>query len=87
MPILECIIAGIIGAVAVGATALVVKGIITYRKIREKMRSRGISTAIVTAVDQCSNTVTLEDLMSNKRLEIQGDGIDYDIEYNNVIRA
>ena len=76
------LLAGLVGAAVIG---LVVYGLITKQKIREQLQSQGIRRTIVSAIDNCSNVVTLTDLDNNTKIEVRGDGIAYDIHENDII--
>lgn len=80
------ILAGLAAAATVSAIVIVIRGVITKNRIREKMREEGIRRMIVQKVDECSNIVKLEDLNSDKTIEIQGDGISSEIdEYDTIV--
>lgn len=76
------LLAGLVGAAVIG---IVVYGLITKQKIREQLQSQGIRRTIVSAIDNCSNVVTLTDLDNNTKIEVRGDGIAYDIQENDII--
>lgn len=65
---------------AVAAIEIYVSGTITRAKLKEKLRDNGIEDAIIKAIDYCDNVVTLEDMDSDKTLEIHGDDVDYDLD-------
>lgn len=69
------IVAGLIGAAAVAVIAIVITGLITKKKISEKISD----DAIIKSVNRCTNTITLEDL-DDQLYEIKGDDIDIDIK-------
>lgn len=81
---LNLLVAGLVGAAVIG---IVIYGLITKQRIRERLaqRSEAISRVIVSAVDRCNNVVKLTDLDSNNTIEVKGDGISYDIQQNDVI--
>lgn len=76
------LLAGLVGAAVIG---IVVYGLITKQKIREQLQSQGIRRTIVSAIDNCSNVVTLTDLDNNTKIEVRGDGIAFDIQENDII--
>lgn len=77
----------LLGLAAVAVGVIIIDGIVTKNRIKEKMRERGIKDAIIIEVDNCENKIKLKDLHSSDELEIQGDELDYDIKRYNVINA
>ena len=63
----------------VAAIVVYVAGTITRSKLEEKLRENGIEDAMIKAIDYCENVVTIEDMDSNKTLEIHGDDVSYDL--------
>lgn len=64
----------------VAAIVIYVSGTITRSKLKEKLRENGIEDAMIKAIDWCDNVVSIEDLDSDKTLEIHGDDVDYDLD-------
>lgn len=64
----------------VAAVVIYVAGTITRSKLKDKLRENGIEDAMIKAVDYCDNVVKLEDMDSDKTLEIHGDDVDYDLD-------
>lgn len=65
----------LLGAVAAAAViSVVVAGIIDKNKIKQVLRNKGVSNAIIKEIDACSNRVKLDSL--NGEIEIQGDDVD-----------
>ncbi len=64
----------------VAAIVVYVAGTITRSKLEEKLRENGIEDAMIKAIDYCENVVTIEDMDSNKTLEIHGDDVSYDLD-------
>lgn len=79
------IIAGILGAAAVGAIIVYVTGTINRNKIKEKMREQGVKNAIIDSINNCDNVVSLCDIENDTQYEIHGDDIDYNIDEGDVI--
>lgn len=79
------IIAGILGAAAVGAIIVYVTGTINRNKIKEKMREQGVKNAIIDSINNCDNVVSLRDIENDTQYEIHGDDIDYNIDEGDVI--
>lgn len=79
----------LIGAALLGTAVIAVKvyGVITKKKIQEAMLKKGIYNAITREVDQCSNTINLDEINGRKKLQIQGDGIADDIRPGQKIHA
>ena len=72
-------------AAAVSTIAIVISGIITREKIQQELRNRGVEEAIIDKIDNCTNTVTLDELKNGNKIEVQGDGIDYSLYEGQVI--
>lgn len=70
----------LLGLATVAVGVIVISGIVTKNRIKEKLRERGLKDALITSIDSCTNTVKLEDLYSDKTLEIRGDGIDDELD-------
>lgn len=76
----------LLGLATAAVGVVVISGIVSKSRIREKMRDRGMKEALITEINNCTNTVKLEDLYSEKTLEIRGDDLDYELEeYDTVV--
>lgn len=64
----------------VAAVVVYVAGPITQSKLREKLRENGIENAMIEAIDRCDNVVSVKDLNSDRKLEIHGDDVSYDLD-------
>lgn len=64
----------------VAAIVIYVAGTITRSKLEEKLREKGIEDAMIKAIDYCDNVVTLEDMDSDKTVEIHGDDVSYELD-------
>lgn len=70
---------------AVAAIVIVIHGMIMKDKIRQKLKENNVEDAMVKAIDNCNNVVTLEELNSDRTIEIRGDSIDSGIdEYDTI---
>lgn len=67
------ILAGL-AIMAVGV--IVISGMVTKSRIKEEMRNRNFKDMMITEINKCTNTIKLEDLDSDRTIEIQGDDID-----------
>lgn len=76
---------GAAAVAAVGAIVIVIQGIITRDKIKSELENRNTKDAIIEEINNCTNVVTLKELESGNRIEIQGDGISSDIKIGDVI--
>ena len=76
---------GLAGLIGIAAVGLIIYGIVDKQNIKRKLQDQGIKRAIVTAVDNCSNVVSLSDLDSNKKIEIRGESISKDIKKDTII--
>ena len=76
-----------IGALAVSVIVKTVRGLINKRKIQNLVHSEGMRRVIIDSVDRCSNRVKITDLGTDKKMTIEGDGIDNDIYEGDVIRV
>ncbi len=76
-----------IGALAVSVIVKTVRGLINKRKIQNLAHSEGMRRVIIDSVDRCSNRVKITDLGTDKKMTIEGDGIDNDIYEGDVIRV
>lgn len=77
----------LIGALIAGVAAVVIKGIIDERKLREEMRQRNIKRALVSNIDRSNNKVKLKDLDSDEYTEFEGEGISSDLHEGQRIYA
>lgn len=77
----------LLGLATAAVGVVVISGIVNKSRIKEKMRERGIQEALITEINNCTNTVKLEDMYSNETLEIRGDDLDYDLEEYDTIFA
>jgi hypothetical protein len=77
----------LLGALAVGVTACVVKGIIDRRKLQQAMRDEDFREAWIDTVDRHAKKVKLKDVRSGKYLEVKGDDIASDIHEGDKIYA
>ena len=76
----------LLGLATAAVGVLVISGIVSKSRIREKMRDHGMKEALFTEINNCTNTVKLEDLCSDKTLEIRGDDLDYELEeYDTIV--
>ena len=64
----------------VAAIVVYVDGKITRRKLQKKLRENGIQDGLIEAIDHCNNVVSMKDMESDKKLEIHGDDVDYDLD-------
>lgn len=64
----------------VAAVVVYVAGTITRSKLEEKLRENGIEDALIKAIDYCDNVVTVEDMDSDKTVEIHGDDVSYELD-------
>lgn len=75
----------LLGLATAAVGVIVISGMVTKSRIREKMREKGMKEAIITEINNCTNTVKLEDLYSDDILEIRGDELDYELdEYDTI---
>lgn len=68
--------------VAVANIVIYVSGTITRAKLEEKLRDNDIENALIKAIDRCDNVIMIEDIDSDKTLEIHGDDVDYELYEN-----
>ncbi len=69
----------------VAAVVVYVAGTITRSKLKDKLRENGVEDAIIKAIDYCDNVVTVEDMDSDKTIEIHGDDVSYELDEGNRI--
>lgn len=77
----------LLGLAAAAVGVVVISGIVSKNRIKEKMRENGIKDAIITEINNCTNTVKLESLYGDETLEIRGDDLDDELEEEDVIYA
>lgn len=82
-PILAAAAAAIFGAVV----AIAIKGVIDKRKIQNILREKNFQEAIVKAIEQSNNAVTLEELENHQTIKIRGNGISDEIYIGQHIHA
>ncbi|MBP1543418.1 MAG: hypothetical protein J6A16_04920 [Oscillospiraceae bacterium] len=70
---------------AVAAIVIVIHGMITPDKLRRKLKENGVKDALVKAIDECNNVISLEELESDRTIEVRGDSIDDCIEEYDTI--
>lgn len=75
------------GLAVTAAGVIIISGIVNKQRIKEKMRERGLEEAMITEINNCTNTVKLEDLYSDETIEIRGDDLDYSLEEYDTIVA
>lgn len=75
----------LLGLAAATVGVIVIRGTINESRIKEEMHKENINKAVVTAIDNCTNTVKIQDLCSDKTLEIQGDDVDSDLNVHDVV--
>ena len=59
----------LLGLATVAVGVIIISGIVTESRIKEKMRELGIKMAMITMIDKCTNTVKLEEFCSEKTIE------------------
>ncbi len=69
----------------VAAVVVYVAGTITRSKLKDKLRENGVEDAIIKAIDYCDNVVTVENMDSDKTIEIHGDDVSYELDEGNRI--
>ena len=70
---------------AAAAIAVYIDGTITQSRLKEKLREKGVEDAVIKAIDHCDNVVTIEDMDSDKTVEIHGDGVSFDLSVGDRI--
>jgi len=73
------------GAAVAIIGAIVIDGIITKAKIKAELRKNNISAAMIDAIDDCDNIVTLEDLDGSGEIEVRGEGVAKNIHVGDMI--
>ena len=75
----------LLGLATVAVGVIIISGMVTKARIKEKMKERGTEMAMITAINNCTNTVKLEELGSDKTIEIRGDDLDSELdEYDTI---
>lgn len=75
----------LLGLATAAVGVIIISGMVTKARIKEKMKERGIEMAMITAINNCTNTVKLEELGSDKTIEIRGDDLDSELdEYDTI---
>lgn len=75
----------LLGLATVAVGVIIISGVVTKARIKEKMKERGIEMAIITSINNCTNTVKLEEFGSDKTIEIRGDDLDSELdEYDTI---
>lgn len=75
----------LLGIAATAVGVVIISGMVTKNRIREKLRERGFKMAMITVIDTCTNTVKLEDFGNDKTIEIRGDALDNELnEYETI---
>ena len=77
----------LLGLATAEVGVIVISGMITKSRLKEKMREKGMKEALITEINNCTNTVKLEDLYSDDTLEIRGDEVDYELDEYDTIMA
>lgn len=77
----------LLGLATAAVGVIVISGMITKSRLKEKMREKGMKEALITEINNCTNTVKLEDLYSDDTLEIRGDEVDYELDEYDTIMA
>lgn len=72
---------------AVVTIVIYIYGTITRAKLKKKLREKEISETIITEIDRCDNIVRLEDLDSDKKIEVRGDDVSYSLDEGDYIYA
>ncbi len=81
------ILLGLAVAGVVGAAAVVIKGVIDKRKIKEELAKKNINKAIIDMINKTDNVITLKDLENYSEFEIKGDGISDELYEGQTIYA
>ena len=79
------ILGGLFAAAAVAIGVVIINGIITANRIKETMRNNNLKSAMISKINQCDNIITIEDMDSDEKLDIVGDGISDDIDEYDII--
>ena len=77
----------LLGLATVAVGVIIISGMVTESRIKDKMRERGIKMAMITIIDKCTNTVKLEEFCSEKTIEIRGDALDCELDEYTTIFA
>lgn len=81
------ILLGLAVAGAVGAAAVIIKGVIDKRKIKQELAKKNINKAIIDMINKTDNVITLKDLENYSEFEIKGDGISDELYEGQTIYA
>lgn len=79
------IVGGLLTAVVAGMIYYTVSGMIQKQNLRNVMQKEEIKNAVVELINRTTNEVTLKDLLSEKRVQISGEGIASDIKERELI--
>ena len=74
-----------IGALAVTAIVKTVYGIIDRWRIKNLAASEGMKRVIIDSIDYCTNKVKITDLDTDRKMTIEGDDIDIDLDEYDII--
>lgn len=75
----------LLGLATAAVGVVIISGMVTKSRIKEKLRERGMKTAMITMINTCTNTVKLEELSSDRTIEIRGDDLECDLdEYETI---
>ena len=77
----------LLGLATAAVGVIVISGMVTKKRIQEKMREKGMREALITEINNCTNTVKLEALDSEDTMEIRGDELDYALSEYDTITA
>lgn len=72
---------------AAGAIVYVVQGIIGELELQQGMRDSEMHEAVIDVIDKHARKVKLKDLLSDKYLEVQGDGVSNELHEGQKIYA
>ena len=77
----------LLGLATAAVGVIVISGMVTKKRIQEKMREKGMREALITEINNCTNTVKREALDSEDTMEIRGDELDYELSEYDTITA
>jgi fructose-1-phosphate kinase PfkB-like protein len=83
--LLGFLIKAAIAAAVVSAIVIYVSGKITRQKIQEELRNKNVKSAMIKAINECDNVVSLKDMDSDQEYEIHGDSVDSYLDSGDVI--
>lgn len=75
----------LLGLLTATVGVIVISGVVTKNRIKEKMREKEIEKVLIEQIDRCRNTAKLKDLDSGDTIEIQGDELDDELEEYDII--